>query len=125
MDTRTFASADTDVALRPVLAARARTPVSLRREAAEEGTMRPLVQHASGAILSDTWSSRDETEFARRVDQLTTDELVETIEAPSRILALNALGKGEPLFGEGQYAWDPDLRPRSATLPRAYVEQRR
>jgi hypothetical protein len=81
------------------------------------------VQRAGGAILSDTWSSRDETEFRRRVDELTINEFVETAELPSRILALNALAKGEPLFGEGQYAWDVDLRPSSATLPRAYVEQ--
>ncbi len=124
MDARTFTSADVNVALRAVLSARSRTPVSLRRADVDESTQPSLVQRASGAILSDTWSSRDEAEFGRRVDQLTTDEFVELIEAPSQILALNALAKGEPLFGEGQYAWDPDLRPRSTTLPRAYVEQR-
>jgi hypothetical protein len=113
MSTRTFASASVDIAIEPLLA----------RGMPEEPT--PLMQHATGAILSDTWSSRDEAEFGRRVDALTTDEFVATIEAPSRILALNARAKGEPLYGEGQYAWDPDLRPRSVTLPRAYVEQRR
>jgi hypothetical protein len=125
MDARTFASADVNVSLRPVLSARARTSVSLLRENIDEGAQQALVQHAGGAILSDTWSSRDENEFGRRVDELTIDEMVETIELPSQALALAAAGKGKPLFGEGQYAWDPDLRPRSATLPRAYVEQGR
>jgi len=123
LDSRTFASADVGVALRPLLAAKARTPVSLQRLDADEGAEQPLVQRATSAILSDSWSSRDEAEFGQRVDRLTMDEFVETIEAPSRILALNALGKGQPLYGEGQYAWDPDLRPRSTTLPRAYVER--
>jgi hypothetical protein len=125
MDSRTFASADSRVTLRPLLQARARTAVSLQREDPNEADEPGLVQHAAGAILSDSWSSQDEREFGRRVDELTIDEFVETIELPSRILALNALAKGEPLFGEGQYAWDPDLRPSSVTLPRAYVEQRR
>jgi hypothetical protein len=125
MDARTFASAEVNVSMRSVLSARAQAPVSLTREDPNEGAQQPLVQHAGGAILSDTWSSRDENEFGRRVDELTIDEMVETIELPSQALALAAAGRGEPLFGEGQYAWDPDLRPRSATLPRAYVEQRR
>lgn len=124
MDRRTFATADSSVALRPMLQARARTPSSLRHRGVDINGAVPLVQRASGAILSDSWSARDEVEFARRVDELTIDEFVETIELPSRILALNAAGKGEPLFGEGQYAWDPDLRPSSVTLPRAYVEER-
>lgn len=125
MDARTFANAESRVSLRPVLQARARTPLSLRRADPNSTNEPALVQRAGGAILSDTWSSRDEAEFGRRVDELTINEFVATIELPSRILALNALGKGEPLFGEGQYAWDPDLRPSSVTLPRAYVEQRR
>jgi hypothetical protein len=124
MSTRTFASASTEIALRPLLTSRAQTPVSLRRADVTDQTMALLTQRATGAILSDTWSSRDEAEFGRRVDALTTDEFVATIEAPSRILALNALGKGQPLYGEGQYAWDPELRPSSITLPRAYVERR-
>jgi hypothetical protein len=125
MDERTFASADVNVSLRPVLSARAQATISLLREDPSATEQQPLVQRAGGAILSDTWSSRDENEFGRRVDELTIDEMVETIELPSQALALAAAGKGEPLFGEGQYAWDPDLRPRSATLPQAYVEQRR
>jgi hypothetical protein len=96
----------------------------LRREGPNDIEAAPLVQDAGGAILSDSWSSRDEAEFRRRVDELTFNEFVATIELPSRVLALNALGKGEPLFGEGQYAWDADLRPSSLTLPRAYVEER-
>ena len=125
MDPRSYATADASVALRPVLQQRARTPVSLRREDPAGADEAALVQRAGAAILSDTWSSRDEGEFRRRVDELTINEFVETVELPVRILALNALDKGEPLFGEGQYAWDADLRPSSATLPRAYVEQRR
>ena len=74
---------------------------------------------------SNSWSSRDEAEFGRRVDDLTINELVQGAELPSRILALNALGKGEPLFGEGQYAWEADLRPSSTTLPSAYIERNR
>jgi len=123
MDTHTFATADTRIGLRPVLQARALRPVSLRRENAVENEAAALVQQAGGAILSDTWSARDEREFGRRVDELTIDEFVATMELPSRVLALNALGKGQPLFGEGQFGWDPDLRPSSVTLPRAYVEQ--
>ena len=125
MNPRTFASASADIALRPVLTNRAQAAVSLRRADPADPSMASLTQRATGAILSDTWSSRDEAEFGRHVDALTTDEFVATIEAPSRILALNALGKGQPLYGEGQYAWDPDLRPSSITLPRAYVEQGR
>lgn len=123
MDPRSFARADARVALRPLLQSRARTAVSLRREdllAADEPV---LEQRAAGAILSDSWSSRDEAEFGRRVDELTINEFVQNVELPSRILALNALGKGEPLFGEGQYAWDANLRPSSAALPSAYVER--
>jgi hypothetical protein len=37
---------------------------------------------------------------------------------------MQARGKGEPLYGEGQYGWDPDLRPRSTTLPAAYIDRR-
>lgn len=125
MDPRSFATTDARVALRPVLQARARTAVSLRREAPVEADEPALAQRAGGAILSDSWSSRDEAEFGRRVDALTIDEFVQSAELPSRILALNALGKGEPLFGEGQYAWEADLRPSSTTLPRAYVDRER
>ncbi|HEY8538739.1 MAG TPA: hypothetical protein VIL28_07715 [Steroidobacteraceae bacterium] len=119
-----FASANASAAIRPMLQARARAGTSLLWPSANEAGEPPLTQTADGAILSDSWSARDETEFRRRVDELTMNEFVETIELPSRVLALNAIGPGEPLFGEGQFAWDPDLRPSSATLPRAYVEER-
>lgn len=125
MDPRSFVTSDARVALRPMLQARARTAVSLRREAPNEAGEAALVQRAGAAILSDSWSSRDEREFGRRVDELTINEFVQTAELPSRILALNALDKGEPMFGEGQYAWDADLRPSSTTLPRAYIERDR
>lgn len=84
----------------------------------------PLTQRATGALLSDTWSPRDENEFGRRVDRVTANELIETLELPGRPLALQALGKGGPLYGEGQYGWDPRLRPRSSALPSAYVVER-
>jgi hypothetical protein len=127
MDPRSFATAEARVSLRPTLQARARTSISLRRELPRESDVDepPLVQRASAAILSDSWSSRDESEFRRRVDDLTINEFVQSAELPSRVLALNALDKGEPLFGEGQFAWEADLRPSSTTLPAAYVERRR
>jgi hypothetical protein len=125
MDERSFATVDARVQLRPVLQARARGAVSLRREDPLAADEPALVQRAAGAILSDSWSSRDEEEFGSRVERLTIDEFVRTVELPSRVLALNALGKGEPLYGEGQFAWEADLRPSSTTLPRAYVERNR
>ena len=84
----------------------------------------PLTQRATGAVLSDTWSARDENELGRRVDRLTANELIEALELPGRLIALQAPGKGEPLYGEGQYGWDPQLRPRSNALPSAYVVER-
>lgn len=85
---------------------------------------KPLTQRATGAVLSDTWSPRDENDFARRVDRITANELIETLERPGRPLALQSLGKGGPLYGEGQFGWDPQLRPRSTALPSAYVVER-
>jgi hypothetical protein len=84
----------------------------------------PLTQRANGAVLSDTWSPRDEGEFGHRVDRLTANELIEALELPGRPIALQALGKGGPLYGEGQYGWEPRLRPRSSALPSAYVIER-
>lgn len=81
----------------------------------------PRAQRATGAVLSDTWSPRDENELGWRVDGITANELIETLELPGRLIALQALGKGEPLYGEGQYGWEPRLRPRSNVLPSAYV----
>lgn len=84
----------------------------------------PLTQRATGAVLSDTWSPRDENEFGRRVDGLTANELIEALQLPGRPLALQALRKGGPLYGEGQYGWEPQLRPRTSALPSAYVVER-
>lgn len=83
-----------------------------------------VTQRANGAVLSDTWSPRDENEFGRRVDRLTANELIEALELPGRPIGLQALGKGGPLYGEGQYGWDLQLRPRSNALPAAYVVER-
>ncbi|MBM0104099.1 hypothetical protein JM946_05055 [Steroidobacter sp. S1-65] len=83
-----------------------------------------LIQRATGALLSDAWSPRDEGELGRRVDRITADELIETLEQPGRPIGMQALGKGEALYGEGQYGWDPQLRPRSDALPSAYVGER-
>lgn len=107
LNPRSFASATVDATLRPLLDRRASAP--------------PLIQRATGALLSDAWSSRDESEFGRRVDRITANELVEALEAPGRPLSLLARGKGEPIYGEGQYSWDLQLRPRSNALPSAYV----
>ena len=84
----------------------------------------PLTQRATGAILSDTWSPRDENELGRRVDRITANELIESLELPGRPIALQSLGKGGPLYGEGQYGWEPQLRPRSTALPSVYVVER-
>lgn len=84
----------------------------------------PLIQRANGALLSDVWSARDEREFGRRVDRITADELIETLEQPGRPIGMQALGKGEALYGEGQYGWDPQLQPRSDALPSAFVVER-
>ena len=84
----------------------------------------PLTQRADGAILSDTWSPRDENDFARRVDRITANELIEALELPGRPIALQSLGKGGPLYGEGQYASEVQLRPHSNALPAAYVTDR-
>ncbi|MDY6944316.1 MAG: hypothetical protein SXG53_01240 [Pseudomonadota bacterium] len=84
----------------------------------------PLTQRANGAVLSDTWSPRDEGEFGRRVDRLTANELIEALELPGRPISLQAPGKGAPLYGEGQFGWQPQLRPRSNALPSAYLVER-
>jgi hypothetical protein len=105
---RSFASATIEANIRPLLA---------------HGES-PLMQRATGALLSDAWSPRDENEFGRKVDRITANELIEDLELPGRIIALQALRKGGPLYGEGQYGWDPQLRPRSNALPAAYVVER-
>lgn len=113
LNRRAFATATIDASVRPVLA----------QLAAPNINDAPLTQRASGAVLSDTWSSRDEAEFGRKVDNVTADELIESLELPGRPLSMQSLSKGGPLYGEGQYGWDPDLRPRSNTLPSAYIHR--
>jgi hypothetical protein len=115
LNSRAFVGATVSASVKPRLAQRA------ERSAAEHAS---LTQQARGALLSDTWSSRDEGAFRRRVDGVTVDELIENLEMPGRPLAMQARRKGGPLYGEGQYGWDPDLRPRSNALPAAYVTDR-
>lgn len=108
LNRRSFASATIEANIRPLLA---------------HGDS-PLTQRATGALLSETWSPRDENDFGRRVDRITANELIENLELPGRILSMQAPRKGGPLYGEGQYGWDPQLRPRSNALPSAYVVER-
>ena len=85
-----------------------------------------LAQTAQGAILTDTWSSRDEREFRQRVGNLTVNEAVWTVETPG--MALGALGsKGKALTGEAQYGWGsgglskgPDVTTPSTVVPAEY-----
>lgn len=109
LNRRSFAAATIEANIRPLL---------------DDTDAEPLTQRATGAVLSDTWSPRDENDFGRRVDGITANELVESLELPGRLIALQALGKGGPLYGEGQYGWAPQLRPRSNALPSAYVIER-
>ncbi|MET0534156.1 MAG: hypothetical protein ABW171_08015 [Steroidobacter sp.] len=102
--------------------ATARLTASVRPVFSEQS--QPLTHVAAGAVLSDAWSSRDEREFRGKTDNLTVDELIEALEMPGRPLSMQAPRKGGPLYGEGQYNWDPDLQPRSNVLPSAYVVER-
>ncbi|MDY0067189.1 MAG: hypothetical protein RBS02_12475 [Steroidobacteraceae bacterium] len=123
LDRRSFASNETAVAIRPFIA----QVVGRRRlDAVHEPDEAPvrLLQSASGAILSDAWSVSDEDDFRRRVDRVTVDELIDTLQRPGRAIGMQALGRGRPLYGEGQYGWDPDLRVRSEVLPAAYIERK-
>lgn len=124
LNRRAFARASVAVSLRPVLVHRALEPRTLgaRTNASDEPA--PLRQRAAGAILSDTWSANDEAHFGRRVDRLTTNELIERLEKPGRVIGMLALGRGDPLYGEGQFGWDPELRPRSSALPSRFVTDR-
>jgi len=121
---RAFATSTIAVGVRPVLGQIADRKVSLGVREETEGNRSQIVQRAGGAILSDTWASQDESALQHRVDDVTVNELVEAFELPGKPIGLQALGKGNPLYGEGQYGWEPDLRPSSATLPAAYIEHR-
>lgn len=118
LNRRAFATATIDASVRPVLA-------QLANRAGSNIDHPPVTQRASGAVLSDTWSSRDEAEFGSKVDDVTPNEVIEALELPGRPLSRQSLSKGGPLYGEGQYGWDPDLRPRSNALPAAYVHRER
>lgn len=124
LNRRAYVSTSISVGVRPVLAQRADRPVSLGESAVSDSERAQIVQSASGAMLSDTWTASDEAQFQRRIDDVTIDELVELFELPGRPIGLQALGKGDPLYGEGQFSWDPDLRPRTSNLPAAYIERR-
>lgn len=124
MNQQSFAHASVAIGLRPVLGDIADTRVTLGARESTGQRRAPLVQQANSAILSDSWSARDENNLRRRVDDLTTNELVEALELPGQPIALHAIGKGKPLYGEGQFATDPDLRPRSTALPSAYITHR-
>jgi hypothetical protein len=90
-----------------------------------ENEPRNLMHVATSALLSDTWSPSDEGTLQRRIDAITTDELIEELESPGKPLGMHAPGKGQPLFGEGQFGWNPDLRPRSTALPTIYIAKER
>lgn len=121
---RSFAGTSVEIGVRPVLWALADRDVSLGHTATDETAHPQIAQNAAGAILSDTWASRDENSLRNRIDDITVNELIEQLELPARPIGLQALGKGRQLYGEGQFGWDPDLRVRSSALPAAYIEQR-
>ena len=116
LNARAFATTRLTADVRPVLAEQRRS--QSRTEPS------PITHAAHGAVLSDVWSSRDEGEFRRKSDNIIADEIVEALELPGRPLSMQAPSKGGPLYGEGQYGWDPEVRPRSNVLPSAYVVDR-
>lgn len=121
MNRQSFAHASIAIGLRPVLGEKADRQISLGSREPQQAERPQVVQRANAAILSDTWSARDEKNFGRRVDDLTTNELIEALELPGQLVAIQAIGKGKPLYGEGQFAAQPDLLPRSTVLPSAYI----
>jgi hypothetical protein len=124
LNARTFTNGTITANVRPILAERAKRARSLNMRERSDAELPPFAHSARGALLSDAWTPRDEGEFRRKVDSLVTDEILETLEMPGRPLSMQALRKGGPLYGEGQYSFDPDLRPRSNALPSAYVTDR-
>jgi len=124
LNPRAFAGTTVAIGIRSVVEELADRRSSLGKRAVTRSDRRPLVQAASGAVLTDTWSARDEGNFQSRIDDVTANELIEQLELPARPIGMQALGKGKQLFGEGQFGWDPDLKPRSGELPPAYLEQR-
>lgn len=121
---RSFATSDLQVSVWPTLALKAQSARSLGSLTNDTQPEPSLLHRANGALLSDSWSAIDERDFRRRVDSLTTDEFIETLELPARPIGSMALGKGELLYGEGQFAWDPNLEPNSTTLPTPYITRR-
>lgn len=105
----------------PLLQRLSRRNRSLGATVDAENAPENLVHVATSALLSDTWSSSDESILQRRVDAITADELIEELELPGKPLGMQAPGKGRPLFGEGQFGWSPDLRPHSTALPALYA----
>jgi hypothetical protein len=118
-----YTTASVSIEIRSILTALASRHVSPGIRAGQADVRAPIVQTARSAVLSDTWSARDESTLRRRVDDLTVNELIQALELPGRPIALQALGKGHSLFGEGQFGWDADLQPRSDVLPAAYVSR--
>jgi hypothetical protein len=124
LNQRSFARSSTAIGIKPMLGELADRPVSLGERTRRETQRAEQVLTSTGAVLSDTWSSRNEDAFQRRVDDVTVNELIEQLELPGKVIGQQALGKGKQLFGEGQFGWDPDLKPRSDTLPAAYMDGR-
>jgi hypothetical protein len=124
LNRRAFARARTRIDVRPMLPDLADNPPSLGARGAIGERHRTLTHEAEGAILSDTWAAGAESEFRERVDYVTANEFIELLELPARALGALSLGRGRPLYGEGQFAWEPELRPNSSDLPRAYIGRR-
>ena len=121
LNRHSYTTGAVSMAVRSVLAQLAKRHAATS-SGAEQGSERgPLIQAAAGAVLSDSWSARDENSLRGRSDDLTTNELVQSLELAGRPIALQARGKGQSLYGEGQFGWDADLRPRSDDLPAAYL----